>query len=104
MLELIVRFQGITDSAIADSRATAEKLSEDALDKKEESGGESLLEETYQIVSELSESVVNSSRLGTDVATVVEEVEDSTKAYFALVRGNRIYCGSNPPPCIECRD
>ena len=85
VLELIVRFQGITDSAIADSRATAEKLNEDSLEKTEESGGESLLEETYQIVSELSESVVNSSRLGTDVATVVEEVEESTKRISPLL-------------------
>ena len=85
VLELIVRFQGITDSAIADSRATAEKLSEDSPEKKEESGGESLLEETYQIVNELSESVVNSSRLGMDVATVVEEVEESTKRISPLL-------------------
>ena len=85
VLELIVRFQGITDSAIADSRATAEKLNEDSLEKTEETGGESLLEETYQIVSELSESVVNSSRLGTDVATVVEEVEESTKRISPLL-------------------
>ena len=85
VLELIVRFQGITDSAITDSRATAEKLSEDSLEKNEESGGESLLEETYQIVSELSESVVNSSRLGMDVATVVEEVEESTKRISPLL-------------------
>ena len=85
VLELIVRFQGITDSAIADSRATAEKMSEDSPEKKEESGGESLLEETYQIVNELSESVVNSSRLGMDVATVVEEVEESTKRISPLL-------------------
>lgn len=85
VLELIVRFQGITDSAIEDSRTTAEKLSEDSLDKKEESGGESLLEETYQIVSEFSESVLNSSRLGMDVATVVEDVEQSTKRILPLL-------------------
>ena len=85
VLELIVRFQGITDSAIADSRATAEKLSDDSLDKTEESGGESLLEETYQIVSGLSESVENSSRLGMEVATVVEEVEESTKRISPLL-------------------
>ena len=85
VLELIVRFQGITDSAIEDSRATAEKLSEDSLEAQEESGGESLLEETYQIVSEFSESVLNSSRLGMDVATVVEEVEESTKRISPLL-------------------
>ena len=85
VLELIVRFQGITDSAIADSRATAEKLSEDSPDNVEENGGESLLEETYHIVNELSESVENSSRLGMEVATVVEEVEESTKRISPLL-------------------
>lgn len=79
VLELIVRFQGITDSAIAESRETAERLRGDALQEEEADGDQSLMGETKRIVQEFAHSVVESSKLGMDVATVVEEVEVSTR-------------------------
>lgn len=79
VLELITRFQMITDSAIAESRTTAERLSRETLSGESSESDQSLLGETNRIMSNFAESVVESSRLGMDVATVVEEVEVSTK-------------------------
>ena len=77
VLELIVRFQTITDSAIAESKTTAERLNDETLDNGD--SDQSLLGETNRIMSTFAQSVVESSKLGMDVATVVEEVEESTK-------------------------
>ena len=79
VLELIVRFQGITDTAMAESQETAERLRGDTLTSEEEGSDHSLMGETNRIVSEFAQSVVESSKLGMDVATVVEEVEMSTR-------------------------
>ena len=78
VLELIVRFQGITDSAIAESRSTAARLEAETLTSENESGDQSLLDETNHIMEKFAKSVMESSTLGMEVATVVEEVETST--------------------------
>ena len=79
VLELIVRFQTITDSAIAESKTTAERLNGETLSGEGSESDESLLGETNRIMTTFAQSVVESSKLGMDVATVVEEVEASTK-------------------------
>ena len=79
VLELIVRFQGITDSAIAESRGTAERLQAETLNANGEDSDHSLLGETNRIMGSFAQSVLESSQLGMDVATVVEEVEVSTR-------------------------
>ncbi len=79
VLELIVRFQDITDAAMAESQETAERLRGDALTSDDDASDHSLMGETNRIVSEFAQSVVESSKLGMDVATVVEEVEVSTR-------------------------
>ncbi len=82
VLELIVRFQEITDAAIQDANQTASELSS-ASDG--DTNDNSLLDETNQIIGSFAESVVESSQLGMDVAMVVEEVEDSTKRITPLL-------------------
>ena len=79
VLELIMRFQEITNSAITESRETVERLRGDTLYADGEGSEQSLMGETNRIVSEFAHSVVKSSKLGMDVATVVEEVEVSTR-------------------------
>ncbi len=82
VLELIVRFQEITDAAMQDANQTASELGG-------ASGGDSndssLLDETNQIIGSFAESVVESSQLGMDVAMVVEEVEGSTQRITPLL-------------------
>ena len=85
VLELIVRFQEITDAAIQDANQTASELASSEADDTGEDGERSLLDETNQIISSFAESVVESSQLGMDVAMVVEEVEGSTQRITPLL-------------------
>ena len=82
VLELIVRFQEITDAAIQEANQTAGELGHEAGD---ESNDVSLLDETNRIIGSFAESVVESSKLGMDVAMVVEEVEGSTQQITPLL-------------------
>lgn len=78
VLELIVRFQAITDAAMSEASETVERLRGDAITTDNEDSDQSLMGETNRIVTDFAMSVVESSKLGMDVATVVEEVESST--------------------------
>ena len=82
VLELIVRFQEITDAAVQDANQTAAELGSDS---EGDTNDHSLLDETNQIISSFAESVVESSQLGMDVAMVVEEVEGSTQRITPLL-------------------
>ena len=82
VLELIVRFQEITDAAVQEANQTASELENTPDD---ESKDESLLDETNRIISTFANSVVESSQLGMDVAMVVEEVEGSTQCITPLL-------------------
>ena len=82
VLELIVRFQEITDAAIQEANQTAAELGSDG---DGENSDHSLLDETNQIIGTFAESVVESSQLGMDVAMVVEEVEGSTQRITPLL-------------------
>ncbi len=82
VLELIVRFQEITDAAIQDANQTASELGSAS---EGENNDNSLLDETNQIIGSFAESVVESSQLGMDVAMVVEEVEGSTQRITPLL-------------------
>ena len=79
VLDLIVRFQSITDAAIAESQQANEQLQTESLTATQDGGDQSLLGETNRIVTEFAKSVIESSQLGMDVAAVVEEVEASTR-------------------------
>ncbi len=85
VLELIVRFQEITDAAIQDANQTASELADSSEDEAGQNGEHSLLDETNQIIGSFAESVVESSQLGMDVAMVVEEVEGSTQRITPLL-------------------
>ncbi len=85
VLELIVRFQEITDAAIQDANQTASELAASSQGDAGESSDRSLLDETNQIIGSFATSVVESSQLGMDVAMVVEEVEGSTQRITPLL-------------------
>ncbi len=82
VLELIVRFQEITDAAVQEANQTAAELGNDSA---EGGNDHSLLDETNQIIGSFAQSVVESSQLGMDVAMVVEEVEGSTQRITPLL-------------------
>ena len=78
VLELIVRFQTITDAALTESRETVERLQGDTITTEDGKADQSLMGETNRIITNFAMSVVESSKLGMEVASVVEEVESST--------------------------
>ncbi len=83
VIELICRFQEITDEAIQEANVTASQFQSSS-----DSDGQndvSLLDETNLIISTFAQSVVESSQLGMDVAMVVEEVEGSTQRITPLL-------------------
>jgi len=82
VLELIVRFQEITDAAIQKANQTAAELGTAA---DGENKDDSLLDEANRIIGSFAQSVVESSQLGMDGAMVVEEVEDSTQRITPLL-------------------
>ena len=82
VLELIVRFQEITDAAVQEANQTAAELGNAS---NGETNDRSLLDETNQIIGSFAQSVVESSQLGMDVAMVVEEVEGSTQRITPLL-------------------
>ena len=85
VLELIVRFQSITDAAIAEAKNTAERFQEGIAVQGSASNEVCMIEETNNMLAEFSEKVEESSNLGMKVAMVVEEVENSTKAIPPLL-------------------
>lgn len=85
VLELIVRFQEITDAAIQDANKTASELGDSLQSEAGQDSDDSLLDETNQIIGSFAESVVESSQLGMDVAMVVERVEGSTQRITPLL-------------------
>ncbi len=83
VIELICRFQEITDGAIQEANVTASQFQSSS-----DSDGQndaSLLDETNHIIGTFAQSVVESSQLGMDVAMVVEEVEGSTQRITPLL-------------------
>ena len=85
VLELIVRFQSITDEALAKAKATAERFQEGIHSEGESFAEADMIEETNNMLDEFSEKVRESASLGTNVAMVVEEVESSTRAIPPLL-------------------
>ena len=77
VIELICRFQEITDGAIQEANVTASQFQSPSDGHVQNDA--SLLDETNLIISTFAQSVVESSQLGMDVAMVVEEVEGSTQ-------------------------
>ena len=85
VLELIVQFQHITDSAIAEAKGTAERFREGIAEEEDFAGGKSMIEETNDMLNEFSEKVSESTTLAMQVAMVVEEVETSARAIPPLL-------------------
>ena len=85
VLELIIRFQAITDEAVAEAKATAERFEEGISEGEESSQDVNMVEETNNMLSEFSEKVEESTNLGMQVAMVVEEVENSTRSIPPLL-------------------
>ena len=81
VLDQIVRFQEISDSAIVDSKRTAEQFGEG------DQGGEtSLIDDTNSMMETFAQSVVKSSKLNLEVAAVVDQVEASTLSINPLLQ------------------
>lgn len=85
VLELIVRFQGITDTAIAEANETAEKFQRHVQSDEESSREANMMQETDSMLGEFVSGVMESSQLGMRVAMVVEEVETTTQAIPPLL-------------------
>lgn len=83
VIELICRFQEITDGAIQEANVTASQFQSPSDGHGQTDA--SLLDETNLIISTFAQSVVESSQLGMDVAMVVEEVEGSTQCITPLL-------------------
>ena len=83
VIELICRFQEITDGAIQEANVTASQFQSPS--DGDGQNDVSLLDETNLIISTFAQSVVESSQLGMDVAMVVEEVEGSTQRITPLL-------------------
>ena len=85
VLDLSVRFQSITDEAVAEAKSTAERFQEGIATEGESSHETGMVEETNNMLNEFSEKVQESTSLSMQVAMVVGEVEDSTKAIPPLL-------------------
>ncbi len=85
VLELIVRFQEITDMAIQDAHSTASQLQSCPTPGETAESDDSLLEETNSIIGTFAQSVTESSQLGMNVALVVDDMECSTKRISPLL-------------------
>jgi len=79
VIELMTRFQEITDGAIQEANATASQLQSSTTGEQSSDNDDSLLKEANNMIGVFTESVVTSSELGMGVADVVEEVVESTK-------------------------
>jgi len=79
VIELMSRFQEITDGAIQEANATASQLQPSSPDGEPSDNDHSLLNETNNMISSFAQSVAESSSLGMGVAGVVEEVVGSTE-------------------------
>lgn len=85
VLELILRFQSITDSAISEANETAKKFERQVHSDEENTREASMMEETEVMLSEFVAGVMESSQLGMQVAMVVEEVETTTQTIPPLL-------------------
>lgn len=79
VIELMTRFQEITDGAIHEANATASQLQDSSADEQSFNDDDSLLKEANNMIGAFTQSVVASSELGMGVAAVVEEVVGSTR-------------------------
>ena len=85
VLDLIVRFQSLTDQAIAEAKTTAERFQQVIPQEGETLNQGNLVEETNNMLADFTQNVIESSQVGMQVATVVEDVERSTKSIPPLL-------------------
>lgn len=85
VLDLIIRFQGITDTAVAEAKATASNFEQHKGPAEAGSSDSSMFAEANSMLDEFETKVKESSELGMQVAMVVEEVETSAKAIPPLL-------------------
>lgn len=85
VLELILRFQSITDQAIEEAKTTAERFHDQVKTEEEASRECTMMEETDQMLGDFVDGVRESSQMGMKVAMVVEEVEATTQTIPPLL-------------------
>ena len=85
VLELIMRFQAITDQALEEAKATAAQFQDSMKSNEEASREETMMAETDKMLGDFCNGVMESSQLGMRVAMVVEEVEMTTQAIPPLL-------------------
>lgn len=85
VLELILRFQAITDEAMAEAKTTADRFHDQVKSEEESSREISMMEETDHMLSDFVAGVSESSQMGMRVAMVVEEVEATTQTIPPLL-------------------
>ncbi|MEC4674964.1 MAG: methyl-accepting chemotaxis protein [Nitrospirota bacterium] len=87
VLDLIVRFQSITDMALNEAKSTTTQFPAQGKGESETDGPrvENMMEQTDGMLGNFVESVKESSQLGMQVALVVEEVDRTTQTIPPLL-------------------
>jgi methyl-accepting chemotaxis protein len=85
VLELILRFQAITDQATEDAKATAAQFHHSMKSDEDASREETMLVETDKMLGNFCDGVMESSQLGMRVAMVVADVEVTTQGIPPLL-------------------
>lgn len=85
VLDLITRFQSITDAAIEETRATAERFQGEENDPKVAHSKADFLSQSTVMINQVTDNAQQSSILVLKVADVVEAVEKSCKAIPPLL-------------------
>ncbi len=85
VLDLITRFQSITDAAIEETRATAERFQGEENDPKVAHSKADFLSQSKVMINQVTDNAQRSSILVLKVADVVEAVEKSCRAIPPLL-------------------
>jgi len=85
VLDLIIRFQEITDTAVREAQTTSKNFQELSGDETQIRSDTAFFEETKKMLSEFTQQIIASSSLGLEVAVVVEEIESSSHAIPPLL-------------------
>jgi len=85
VLDLIIRFQEITDTAVKEAQSTSKHFQELSGNSTQVESDTALFEETKNMLSQFTQQIIASSSLGLEVSSVVEEIETSSHAIPPLL-------------------
>ena len=85
VLDLIVRFQSITDEAVAEAKSTVHGFRAELTPQESSFEPTSMVDETNHMLDSFSKNVTKTAEVGMHVAMVVEEVEQNSRAIPPLL-------------------